>query len=55
MTDVFVYMSTIVFALLFGIWNGSNWLNKFLKLAFFGLTMFGAFVSLELLGYVVRV
>jgi hypothetical protein len=55
MTEAFVYTSTIVFALLFGFWTGSNLLNKFLKLGFFGLTLFGSFVSLQLLGYMVRV
>ena len=55
MTEAFVYTSTIVFAVLFVWWTGSNCLNKFLKLGLFGLTLFGAFVSLELLGYMVRV
>ena len=55
MTEVFVYTSTIVFALLFLTWNRSDWANLFIKVAFFGLAATGTFISLELLGYVVRV
>ena len=54
MAEMFAYISTVVFAMLFVVWNSKNWLNVSLKMVFFGLAAMGAFVSLQQLGYLVK-
>ena len=54
MAEMFAYISTVVFAMLFVVWSGKNWSNISLKMMFFGLAASGAFVSLQHLGYLVK-
>lgn len=52
--NAFVYVATIVFALLALIWNKSNWLNFLIRAVFFFMTFWGIVQSLQALGYMVK-
>lgn len=55
MVNAFVYTATVIFGLLMVVWSRKTWLNPFIKFTFVGLFVFGLFISMGLLGYIVRV
>ena len=46
----FIYISTVIFAALYIIWNRDNFLNRALSFAFLLMFLYGAFASLKLTG-----
>ena len=51
--NTFVYGSTVIFILLYLMWTGNkDWLNFFIRAFLFGMSAFGIFLSLKLLGWI---
>jgi hypothetical protein len=50
----YLIASTVLLFVLGVLWERKTWLNFTLKLMFFGLSFFGAFVTLQTLGYIVK-
>jgi len=51
---MFTIVATVVFFLLFGIWDRKSFLNTIIKLSFLGLAIWGLVNSLHQLGYIVK-
>ena len=50
MYATFVYIATVLFAILYLIWNTENLTNRAFGFAFLLMFMYGAFLSLKLMG-----
>ena len=50
----YLAVSAVIFISLFVIWITNSWLNKFLKLVFLSMAAWGAFETLTVLGWVVK-
>lgn len=51
----FIYAGTILFLLGALAWNSKGWLDLFIKFVLWIMTFVGVVLSLQLLGYVVKV
>lgn len=49
---VYIIISTAIFAFFSLIWKTSNWTNTILKFVMLAMTVFGAVLSLQALGYI---
>ncbi len=47
----FIIIATIIFGLLTLIWSKTGWLDFFIKVAFFIMTIWGLILALQALGY----
>jgi len=50
----FVYVATVIMAILFLIWESKSWLNLFIKSTLFFASVWGFVISLSSLGFIVR-
>ena len=51
--QVFTVVATVLFTILWLIWSTKTWTNMLIKIGFFGLAAWGAFLSFQAYGYVV--
>lgn len=51
----YLYISTLVFIFLSVIWNASSSLNVFLKISFILLAIAGSVLSLQNLGFIIKI
>ena len=52
MTEIFVYISTALFAFLYVVWNTDNPINKVFKFVFLVMFLFGGLISLKIMGII---
>jgi hypothetical protein len=53
--NYYIFISTIIFFFLAMIWNRKDWLNFFIKFGFVVLSIAGGLLSLQILGFIVKV
>ena len=52
MTEIFVYISTAIFAFLYMVWGKDTLINKFFTFLFLVMFLFGGLISLKIMGII---
>lgn len=52
--QIFTLVSTVLFVLLWLVWSTKTWTNMLIKITLFGMSAWGAFLSLQAAGYLVK-